>query len=604
MAPPTSPRPGRNDPCPCGSGRKYKHCCEAAARAPPAPRLAAGPLTRPGVARGSQPGAPSTAALFQTATRLAASGRTAEAIAFFEQIVSANPGHAVAHCNLAVAYLEVGRLKPAVTGLRHAIALKPTYAEAHFHLGQALEQLGQPSEAIAAYGRAVDIKPRMASAHQRLGDLLRLHGGDPADSVRAYRRAAATASDTTLGRLSRARVHIAEGEPDQAEACLRRAIAHDPSDGALHWLLATVLGEGGRFEEAEASFRRTIELEPDRVEVYRDFLLAKKLQPSDQPLLTDLADRVERDAARGIPPRMELLFAIAKGHDDLGEYESAMRVFEEGNVIRRRTATFNREEQARWVDNLVAAFTAELSHRAADLGASDVRPVFIVGMPRSGTTLVEQIISNHRHVAGGGELSFWPSRGRALGRADLAGSALSDLAALARDFRAEMDRISPVAARVTDKNPYNFEWIGLISLAFPHGRFIHCSRHPVDTALSIYTTLFGTRADYACNRGDIVFYYRQYQRLMEHWRAVLPPGAIFEAPYEAIVSDPDTWSRALIDFCGLEWDDACLRPEANTRVVRTASLWQARQPVYTASVERWRRYEPWLGELLDLLPEA
>jgi tetratricopeptide (TPR) repeat protein len=555
---------------------------------------------RLGVAREGQARTPPTEALFQTAARLAASGRTAEAIAFFEQIVSANPGNAVAHHNLAVAYLEVGRLKSAVVGFRHAIALKPTYADAHFRLGQALEQLGQSGEAIAAYGRAVDIKPRMASAHQRLGDLFRLQG-DPADAVRAYRRAAAAAPDTTLGRLSRARVHIAEGEPDQAEACLRRALVHDPADAALHWLLATVLGEAGRFDEAEASFRRTIALAPDRVEVYRDFLLTKKLRPSDRPLLTQLVDRVEKDAARGISPRTEVLFAIAKGHDDLGEYESAMRRFEEGNAIRRKTAVFNRDEQARWVDHLMAAFTAELSQRASDLGHPDARPVFIVGMPRSGTTLVEQIISNHRNIAGGGELSFWPSRGRALDRADLAGNAVSGLAALARDFRAEMDRISPSAARITDKNPYNFDWVGLIRLAFPNARFIHCSRHPVDTALSIYTTLFGTRADYACNRGDLVFYYRQYQRLMRHWRDVLPAGAIFEAPYEAIVSDPDAWSRALIDFCGLDWDDACLRPEANPRVVRTASLWQARQPVYTASVERWRRYEPWLGELRDLL---
>jgi tetratricopeptide (TPR) repeat protein len=593
---PASARPGRNDPCPCGSGRKYKHCCEAAARA--AASTGVGVAASP---TGSPKGT-STDDLLKTAMRLTSAGRVAEAIPFLEQIVRQAPSQAAAHFNLATAYLSIGRLSAAATGFRRATTLKPTYADAHFSLGLTLARLGQPKDAMASLAKVVEIRPRMAEAHQVLGDLQRTQGL-ASQALQSYRRAAAAAPETTIGRMSRARVLIAEGKPQEAEAGLRRAIAADANDCGLHWLLATVLGEAGRFEDAEASFRRAIELEPGRLEIYRDLLLAKKLQPSDRPLLERLIERVQGRAV-GAPAPVELLFAIAKGHDDVGDHEAAMRRFDEANAARRSASTYDRDAHARRVDEVIAAFPAGLLARSDCLGDPDPRPVLILGMPRSGTTLVEQIVSSHPQVVGGGELPFWPSRGRGLNLVALADRAATFVPELAAAYRGELDRLSQTASRITDKNPYNFESLGLIRLAFPNARFIHCSRHPVDTALSIYTTLFATRTDYASDRGDIVFYYRQYLRLMTHWRAVLPAGTLFEAPYEAIVADPEPWSRALVDFCGLEWNDACLRPEANPRAIRTASLWQARQPIYTGSVERWRRCEPWLGELRDLLPKA
>ncbi len=223
-------------------------------------------------------------------------------------------------------------------------------------------------------------------------------------------------------------------------------------------------------------------------------------------------------------------------------------------------------------------------------------------MPRSGTTLVEQILSSHAEVAGGGELHFWAQQD--LSRANLSAIAGGDLSAVASDYLTLLRTISPTAARVTDKMPFNFGLLGVIHRIFPRATLIHCRRHPIDTCLSIYTTSFESSLDFAADRRSLVAFYRQYQRLMTHWRAVLPLERLIEVNYEDLVADPEPHSRRIVAACGLDWDEACLSPHQNRRPVMTASMWQARQPIYGGSVERWRRYEPWLGELRDLDPEA
>jgi hypothetical protein len=286
-----------------------------------------------------------------------------------------------------------------------------------------------------------------------------------------------------------------------------------------------------------------------------------------------------------------------------------MRHYEAGN--RLRAAMWRRQDRAGLAarcDGFIQRFTAEALARAGQSsprpkGLGDDLPVFIVGMPRSGTTLVEQILSSHSAVAAGGELGFW--RVRLSGWRASGISGFPDPAALAKaadDYCAVLREIGPGALRVTDKEPRNFMLLWLLRLAHPDARIIHCRRHPVDTCLSIFFANFGPHHVYAWDRGDLVFYYRLYERLMDHWRRVLRADRFTEVDYETLVADPETETRRLIDFCGLNWDEACLAPERNNRVVNTASLWQARQPVYQSSVERWRRYEPWLGELRELLP--
>jgi len=341
-------------------------------------------------------------------------------------------------------------------------------------------------------------------------------------------------------------------------------------------------------------------LAPRGVSGYHSLVLSRRLTEADRPLVSRMLLRLEDgDTTEG--DRMTLHFALGKALDDLGDYAGAMRHFDAANRVRYRLSRFDRNEFERRVDRLIARFTREFFAGNKAIGRDDETPVLVIGMPRSGTTLVERIISSHSRVGGGGELDFWNEHGPALVEAET-----GRLAAVAdrfcADYRRLLRSVAPNAVRVTDKMPFNFLWLGLVHLIFPNARVIHCRRSPIDTCLSIYTNQFATRWEFASDRGDLAFYYRQYFRLMDHWRTVLPTDRLLDIDYEELTADPEGTARRLIAFCGLDWDPACLRPERNPDSVRTASVWQARQPVYRRSVERWRRYEPWLGELRQLLP--
>jgi hypothetical protein len=254
------------------------------------------------------------------------------------------------------------------------------------------------------------------------------------------------------------------------------------------------------------------------------------------------------------------------------------------------------------IEKIIVGFTPDVFARHADVATTDGTPVLIVGMPRSGTTLVEQILSSHPQIAGAGELVFLLQQEISV-TSERAACILPERArAIIDGYLSVLRGVSATAARVTDKLPFNFLSAGLLHTLFPNARIIHCRRHPVDVCISTYFTYFESQMNFACSKEDLVFAYRQYERMMQHWRRVLPADRLFEIDYEGLIAEPESHARRLIGFCGLDWDDACLRPQDNERAVRTASFWQARQPIYRTSAERWRRYEPWLGPLRELLP--
>jgi hypothetical protein len=304
--------------------------------------------------------------------------------------------------------------------------------------------------------------------------------------------------------------------------------------------------------------------------------------------------------------RQRLHLAIGKAAEDLVDYAVAMQHFDAADTVRRGAASFDSAAFPIEIDQLIARCTSKFIARAAELGSSDATPVLIIGMPRSGTTLVEQIVSSHPEVGGGGELNFWNERGAAWQRSGAAGNetpfVLSEfLAKAAADYLGVLRAIAPQAARVTDKMPFNFLWAGLIHVAFPRAIIIHCRRAAVDTALSIHQTHFHPSLAFPTGGAELVAYFHHYQRLIDHWRIVLPADRFIEVDYEDLTHTPEPVIRRIIAACGLAWHDACLRPESNPRAVKTPSKWQTRQPIYRSSVERWRRYEPWLGPLRALV---
>jgi hypothetical protein len=301
--------------------------------------------------------------------------------------------------------------------------------------------------------------------------------------------------------------------------------------------------------------------------------------------------------------RLRLHLAIGKAAEDLGDCGLAMQHFDTADAVRRGSGSFDSATFSTEIDRLIARATPELIARAPELGSRDATPVLIIGMPRSGTTLVEQIVSMHPEVGAGGELHFWNQRGAEWHRSVAAGNEGPFLAEAAADYLGVLRAIAPTAARVTDKMPFNFLWAGLIHLAFPRAIIIHCRRTAIDTALSIHQTHFYPGLAFPTGGAELVAYFRSYQRLIDHWRSVLPADRCMEVGYEDLTRAPEPVIRRIIAACGLAWHDACLRPESNPRAVKTPSKWQTRQPIYSTSIARWRRYEPWLGPLRALVED-
>jgi tetratricopeptide (TPR) repeat protein len=573
---------GRNDPCVCGSGRKYKHCCAGRMRlAILAP--SAGPATIE----------------LQLAARLRQAGHMAESLPPMERAVQRDPGNAAAQHDLGLTYMNCGRIEDAANSFRRAIALKGDFAHAHYRLGLALELQGHGDAAIISYQHAVALKRSLADAQSRLGNLLLSHGRRK-EATDAFRAVAAALPNTTEGRLALVKVFRIEDKDHEAEIALRRALARDQRSSAGHWMLGTILTEAGKFNEAWEEFERSIALEPLQGIAYYDLVRTRTLCETDRPLIERM--RSITSNVNDIQQQVLLQFALGKSFEDLKDYGTAMGHYVQANYIKRAIVPFDRASVVHRVDSVIARFTPDFiaTHRAS--GNVEALPVLILGMPRSGTTLVEQIISNHPQVAGGGELHVWTRPNQLFQQ-----TVDTEIAPFQRQAELNCLRrlreIAPRAARVTDKMPFNFFAAGLIHLVFPRATIIHCRRNPVDTCLSVFSTFFAPRADFSTDRDDLVFYYHQYLRLMAHWQEVLPPDRFVEVDYEALVTDPERVSRRLIAACGLDWDPACLSPESNTRAVKTASKWQARQPIHPGAVERWRRYEPWIGSFRDLLTQ-
>ena len=444
----------------------------------------------------------------------------------------------------------------------------------------------------------------MPKSFAHLGRLLYQHG-QPEEAAKCYERAAALQPNATIAAINEAEALLQRGHAAEAESCLRRAIVADPRSDLAHQVLGVLLQRRGRFEEAIESLERAIELQPRRMSSYLSLTLGKKFSSADEWLIQGMLTLVE-DGNLAPQECSRLHYALGKVCDDLDDYQNAIRHFDRANEIeaeqmRLAGRSFDRRSHKAGIDQAIAGFTADFFARHRAAGSESDLPVLIVGMPRSGTTLIEQILSSHRDIGGAGELSFWTDR-QALAGVALTGALQPDqLSRVAENYVALLHIAAPASRRVTDKMPANFLVLGLIQLALPQARIIHCRRDPVDTCLSIWSTPFGNPLDFAHDRADIIFYYQQYARLMAHWRQVIPADRLFAIDYEALVADRESVTRAMITFCGLDWDDACLHHEQNEHVILTPSLWQARQPVYRDAVARWRRYEKWLGEFRGLL---
>jgi Flp pilus assembly protein TadD len=543
---------------------------------------------------------PSVAPLLALAAQLLRAGRLADAIAPLREAALLQPSDPIIQHDLGLACLEVGRIPDAIAALQRAVAGNPRYTDAYFRLGIALETRGDIGGAIVAYDRATELSPSLTEGWFRAGALVYTLGHRD-EAIGCFRRAAESGPSTSFGRLGKARALLTEDRDREAEKVLRQTLALDPSNAMAHDLLGNLLAEFGRFDEARDCFQRAIAIAPLLAGSYYDLVRCRPVTSDDQ-----LLERMEAALATPgleVTQRLRLHLAMGKAADDLGDYALAMKHIDAADAVRRASASFDSAAFALETDRVIARCTRELISRAPQLGSCDATPVLIIGMPRSGTTLVEQIVSSHPEVGAGGELHFWNHRGTAWHRSGSTEPKAPFYAKAAAEYLRVLRAIAPRKARVTDKMPFNFLWAGLIHLTFPCAIIIHCRRAAIDTALSIHQTHFHPGLAFPTGGAELVAYFRTYRRLTDHWRRVLPVDRFIEVDYEDLTRHPEPVIRRIIAACGLEWHEACLRPERNPRAVKTPSKWQTRQPINQNSVARWRHYEPWLGHLRALVDD-
>jgi tetratricopeptide (TPR) repeat protein len=522
-----------------------------------------------------------------------------------ERAIAIDPALCRAHNVLGLCLSGLGERERAVAILRQAITLQPRSVEALTNLAGVLRDLGERREALSLYREAVEIDAERPETYCGLGNTLyALRHLD--ETVESYRHALALRPDYPVARVSLAAALWALGRREEAEADCRAVLAAAPSQVEALVLLGQLDADRGHFAQAQELFERAVRLDPRCVSAYCSIGAHRKMTPDETAWLSG----AQALLAEPLPlaERIPLCYALGKYFDDVGQYESAFQHYREANELTKRYGSgYDGGKLARRVDRLIERFDSALvrelqSRPEVQSGASlSDRSVFIIGMPRSGTSLAEQILASHPQVFGAGEVRFWDDAFAALEKTGLdARAAATLLPAFARDYLARLAASPSGATRVVDKMPANFLYAGLIHAAFPRAHIIHMRRDPIDTCLSIYFQNFFNVSSYSNDLEHLANYYEQYVRVSDHWRSVLPREVLLEVPYEALVADQEGWTRRMLAFIGLPWDPRCLEFHRTERTVITASRWQVRQRMHAGSVGRWQNYERHVGPLRRL----
>jgi tetratricopeptide (TPR) repeat protein len=572
-------------------------------------------------------------------------GKLDEAVPFLRRAVQLKPDFAQAQSNLGYALRDQGSLDEAIACFRHVLELKPDSAEAHSDLADLLRSRGNPDETIACYRRALELKPDSAEIHNNLATFL-ANRGRLDEAVARYRRALEIKPDSAEIHNNLGNALKSQGKLDEAVACYRRLLELQPDLAEVHNNLGNALKDQGKPDEAVACYRRALELKPDFAEVYYNlgnaleeigdlagaengFRAALRHNPRFAPAHYQLAKLLraklpEKDLAlqrrlleeTALTDNQQLLlhFGVAQVLDARGAYAEAAEHLDRGNALqwsewRRRGQEYDPKKDASLVTRMIEVATPDFFQRVRGFGLESELPVFVVGLPRSGTTLVEQVLASHGQVFGAGEIQLTRDTMAALG-----GEGGDPIEALGRLDRPtalrlasrHLERLRGLhggALRIVDKTPDNYFYLGLLATLFPRAKLIHCRRDLRDVAVSCWMAHF-EEVSWANDPQCIASRFYEYQRLMEHWRKVLPVP-LLEVDYEETVADLEGVARKLVGWCGLAWDPACLEFYKAKRPVRTASAVQVRQPVFKTSVARWKHYQQALNGLfaqLESLP--
>jgi tetratricopeptide (TPR) repeat protein len=581
-------------------------------------------------------------ALSNLAIALFDQGKFEEALRYLDRAVALQDNFVQAHSNRGNALQRLKRFAEAEAAYRRALALDSQFADGWNNLGTCLRELKRSDEAEAVYRKALALRPYDPDFLDNLGlalkDLDRLD-----EAAETFQRALAIEQRSDKIHVHYGALLIDQKKVDEAGAAAERALALNPNnhdainllgrvafesealDQALDYFqralalkpdladaynnMGNALKELGRFDEAKAAYLKALELDPCVTGVYVNLADSMKFVPGD-PHLAQMEALAARTEGLSASDHMQLDFALGKAYADLKEHQRSFTHLLQGNAAKRATIAYDEAAAMSFFDRIESVFTPALIAAKSGGGDPSPRPIFILGMPRSGTTLVEQILASHPLVHGAGELMAFNDTVHGVKAPDDTSLLYPEfvpaldpvaLARLGAHYLALLQQKAPQGARVTDKMPSNYYFLGLIHLALPNAKIIHTMRDPVDTCISCFSKLFSAEQNHTYDLGELGRYYKRYERLMAHWRKILPAGSFLDVAYEDVVADLEGAARRIIAYCGLPWDDRCLAFHQTDRPVRTASATQVRQPIYKTAVGRWRVYEAFLGPLLSAL---
>jgi len=523
---------------------------------------------------GFSKGADPDGTTLQRAIQAHRAGRVEDAEQLYKLVLGSVPDHFEALNLLAMLKAQTKQFDEAERYLFKALKVRPDNFSSLMNLGSVMQKQGKVSEAEHYYSKAIQLRPDYAEGYRIKADLLK-----------------------NTGKL------------DAAIRCYRHAVELKPGSAELIFSLGKAYKLMGDIDSAVACFRKALQIRPGYSAILNNLATCKKFTSTDDAdfaAVIQALSQVEADSQDAL----YLNFALGKMFDDCGQYDHAFTHFKRANEIKRKTAAFNRAELVDFVDRNIDVFSKDFFANWKCRGSFDELPVFIIGMPRSGTSLIEQVLASHPRVQGKGELKNIYQIARRLSEAHNESGGYPECipSASCGEILLQAERyVEEVRAgtangtlRTTDKMPFNFKYLGLIALLFPRCRIIECRRNALDTCLSNYFEAYLEGNEFSYDLNDLGFYYRQYERLMSHWKKVLNIE-ILDLPYEEFIDDPERYSKRLIAFCGLDWTDKCLEYYKTKRSVLTASAWQVRQPVYKTSRQRWRNYEKHLGPLKESL---
>ncbi|MCC3862472.1 tetratricopeptide repeat-containing sulfotransferase family protein [Pseudemcibacter aquimaris] len=532
---------------------------------------------------------------------------------WYKKALEIDPNYLESLNNLGTTLVDNNRAEEALPYLEKAVNLSPNYVEALNNLGRAWLQQDEFDKALPAFQKAAKLDNNHCSAHMGIAAIMLEKQNYDVAKV-ATERAINAEDDRAEAHTMLGRVFVNLGEEEKAHECYDNANKINPELGSAYNARGSLLLDQGKMSEAEENFRKGMALETEdgaKLESLFNLVSAIKMKEGSEEYLALMEAEKEIDDLSD-KKTMLLHYALGKTNDDLKNYETAFEHYLKACALKRETFEYSSEEMTMTYKKTAEVFTPEFLESLKQYADPSAKPIFVLGSPRSGTTLTEQIISSHPDVFGAGELKDFSGSLESIPNFEgtdrypniMTSLTPEQLSHIPVEYVKRITAHAPDAKFITDKMPANYFYVGLIHTLLPNAKIVHVKRNALDTCISCFQRLFGHNQYQTYDLTELGTYYRNYVELMDHWRTVLPEGSFYELCYEELVSNPEEQSKALIAHCGLDWHEDCLNFHKNKRSIRTASVTQVRKPIYKSSMEKWRRYEKYLGPLIKALGHA